>query len=63
MPDSRPDTVVLVPVPVEFMLPGKRVSVQVPGAGNPFSTTVPPGTWQVGWVIAPGTGAAGVRGC
>ena len=45
-----------------MMLPGKRVSVQVPVAGRPFMTTLPVGRSQVGCVIAPGTGGVGIDG-
>jgi hypothetical protein len=34
----------------------------VPDAGSPFNTTLPSGTIQVGWVIAPTAGAEGVTG-
>jgi len=52
------DIVVLVPVPV--MDPG--LMVQVPDAGNPFNTTLPVATRQVGWVMVPMDGSAGVGG-
>ena len=58
-----PEIVVLVPVPVDFIVPGKRVNVHMPVAGNPLSTTLPDGTIQVGWVIVPTIGAVGVAGC
>ena len=50
--------VLLVPVPA--IAPG--LSVQFP-AGNPFKTTLPLATVQVGWVIVPTVGADGVTGC
>ena len=50
--------VVLVPDPEIF--PG--FNVQVPVAGNPFNTTLPVETEQVGWVIVPTVGAVGVAG-
>ena len=53
----------LIPVPVEVIAPGERVSVQVPAAGSPFSTTLPVATAQVGWVMVPIAGADGVNGC
>ena len=53
----------LVPVPVVVIAPGDRVSVQVPAAGRPFSTTLPVATAQVGWVMVPIAGADGVAGC
>jgi len=43
--------------------PGVRVSVQLPVEGNPFNTTLPVDTAQVGWVIVPTVGAVGVAGC
>ena len=55
---ARPETVVLTPVPV--IAPG--LMVQVPVAGNPLNTTLPVATAQVGWVMAPTTGAVGVAG-
>ena len=48
----------LEPVPV--MAPG--LIVQFP-AGNPFKTTLPVATAQVGWVMTPTMGADGVAGC
>ena len=42
--------------------PGVRVTVQLPVDGNPFSTTVPVDTAQVGCVIVPTTGASGTGG-
>ena len=54
------ETVVLVPVPVDIILPGLRVKVQVPGEGNPFKITLPVDTVHVGWLMIPGTGAGGV---
>ena len=43
--------------------PGERVSVHVPEAGKPESTTLPVATEQVGCVIAPTVGTEGVAGC
>ena len=43
--------------------PGVLVKVQVPDAGKPFSTTLPVASEQVGCVIVPSVGAAGVTGC
>jgi hypothetical protein len=63
VPVGRPETVLEVPVPVIVPGPGERVRVQVPLAGNPLRTTLPVATAQVGCVIAPTTGAVGVRGC
>ena len=39
------------------------VTVQLPLAGNPLKTTLPVATLQVGWVMDPNVGAAGVGGC
>lgn len=62
-PGLRPNTVKVVPDALAVMLPGKRVSVQVPSAGNPVITTLPVGESHVGWVMVPGTGGVGVSGC
>lgn len=62
VPAARFEIVVLVPDPVVVAPPGDRVSVQVPVAGRPFSTTLPVETLQVGWVMVPTTGAVGVTG-
>ena len=43
--------------------PGDLVRVHVPVAGNPFRTTLPVATLQVGWVIVPRIGADGVAAC
>lgn len=43
--------------------PGVRVIVHVPVPGRPFSTTLPVGDVQLGWVISPNTGIDGVTGC
>lgn len=63
MPGLSPVTVALVPVPVVRVPPGVCVSVHVPVAGSPFSTTPPVAIVQVGCVIGPVPGAAGVGGC
>jgi len=42
------------------MLPG--LTVQLPDDGKPFNTTLPVGTKQLGWVMAPVVGAVGVVG-
>ena len=52
----------LVPVPVVLMVPGYRISVQVPVAGNPESTTLPVVIVQEGAVIVPTAGAEGIGG-
>jgi hypothetical protein len=49
--------VVPVPVDVAVVDPFERVSVHVPEDGNALNATEPVGTAQVGWVIAPTTGA------
>ena len=59
VPVERTGTFVLVPEPV--ILNG--LMVQLPDDGKPFNTTLPVGTKQVGWVMAPTVGAAGVVGC
>ena len=48
VPADSPVMVVEVPVPVEVVPPGLRVSVQVPEAGRPLRTTLPVATAQVG---------------
>lgn len=47
-PAGSPETVVLVPVPEVVTLPGVRVNVHVPLAGNPVKTTLPVADAQVG---------------
>jgi len=47
---------------VVFPLTAPGLIVQFP-AGKPFSTTLPVATAQVGCVIVPTAGAAGVAGC
>lgn len=54
--------VVLVSVPVVVVPPGERVSVQVPVAGSPVSTTLPVETLHEGCVMVSTTGAVGVTG-
>jgi hypothetical protein len=60
VPDGMDATVVLVPVPEELTAPGVRVIVHVPVAGIPLRRTLPVATPQVGCVIVPTTGAAGL---
>ena len=55
VPGLRPVIVVVVPLPL--IPPG--FIVHVPAEGNPFNTTLPVGTGQVGWVIVPTVGAVG----
>lgn len=62
MPPDKPDTVVVVPVPVLVTAPGFWVSVQVPLAGKPVRSTLPVAIAQVGWVMVPTTGAVAVIG-
>ena len=59
----RFEIVVLVPVPDVVAPPGVLVSVQVPVAGSPLSTTLPVETLQEGCVMVPTRGAVGVTGC
>ena len=59
VPGPKLGIVVLVPVPV--IEPG--LIVQVPDPGRPFNITLPVATTQVGCVIVPTEGAAGVAGC
>lgn len=51
------------PVPLEVIVPGYCVSVQVPKTGKPLNATLPEGNKQVGGVIVPTIGAAGITGC
>ena len=50
-------------MPVEVTAPGVLVKVQVPVAGKPLKATLPVAVAQVGWVMVPTIGAAGVAGC
>lgn len=50
------------PVPVVVILPGERVSVQIPVAGSPVISTLPVARMHVGWVMVPTTGTVGVTG-
>ena len=59
---AKPETVVVAPVPVLLTAPGLRVSVQVPVEGKPLKATLPVGVAQVGGVMLPTIGAAGVAG-
>ena len=52
------DRVTVAPVP--DIAPG--LIIQLP-AGNPLNSTLPVATRQVGWVMVPTIGAAGVAGC
>ena len=62
MPVTKPLNVPVVPVPVMIEPPGVAVTVQVPDAGSPLRSTLPVAVVQVGWVMAPTTGAAGLLG-
>jgi hypothetical protein len=42
--------------------PGVAVTVQVPDAGSPLKATLPVAVVQVGWMMAPTTGADGLSG-
>jgi hypothetical protein len=57
VPVANPVMVLLLPDPA--MAPG--FIVQLPD-GRPFKTTLPVAKVQVGWVMVPMTGAAGVAG-
>lgn len=48
MPEVRPETVVLVPVPFVVTAPGLRINVHVPVEGKPVNTTLPVAIAQVG---------------
>ena len=59
-----PDIGALAPEPAVVIAPGVRVTVHapVPEMGNPFKTTVPVDTAQLGAVIVPTVGAKGTDG-
>jgi hypothetical protein len=59
---AKPLNVPVVPVPVMVEPPGVAVTVQVPDAGSPLKSTLPVAVVQVGWVMAPTAGAAGLSG-
>jgi len=61
VPAASDEIVELVPDPVVVIPPGDLVNVHVPVAGNPFRTTLPVATLQVGWVMVPMVGAVGVE--
>jgi hypothetical protein len=63
VPVAKPLNVPVVPVPVMVEPPGVAVTVHVPDAGSPLKSTLPVAVVQVGWVMAPTTGADGVAGC
>lgn len=62
VPDARPVTVLLVPVPLMVIPPGFLVNVQAPVPGNPDIMTLPVAVEQVGWVKVPIIGIAGTTG-
>jgi hypothetical protein len=62
-PVERPEIVELAPVPDVETVPGYRINVQVPDEGKPSNITLPVDVVQVGGVIAPTAGAAGIGGC
>jgi hypothetical protein len=45
-------------VPELEILPG--LMVQMPDEGNPFNTTLPVDTEQLGWIMVPAIGAVGL---
>jgi len=51
-----------VPFPEVVIPPGVRVITQTPVDGNLLRTTLPLASSQVGWVLVPIFGAAGVGG-
>ena len=53
----------MVPIPVMVVDPTDSVTVHMPDAGSPLNSTLPVAVVQVGWVMAPTTGAVGVAGC
>ena len=60
VPDTSPDRVVLVPVPVVVIPPGVLVNVHVPDDGKLFNTTLPVATAHVGCVMVSTVGVGGV---
>ena len=62
VPAASNDIVELVPEPVVVVPPGERVKVQEPVAGKPLKITLPVAKAQLGWVIVPTVGTAGVAG-
>jgi len=62
-PPGRAEIVLVIPLPEVVVPPGNRVKTHAPEDGNPFNTTLPVGTANVGCVIAPIKGAEGVGGC
>lgn len=62
VPEARPVIVTDVVLPVVVTPPGFLVSVHEPD-GKPLNTTDPVATVQVGCVMVPTVGFAGVTGC
>ena len=62
VPEDKPETVVLTPVPVLVTDPGLRVNVQLPTDGKPLNATLPVANAQLGCVIVPNVGVLGVEG-
>jgi len=62
VPGVSPVISAVVPVPVVVIVPGYRVRVHVPVEGRPRSATLPVDAVQVGGVIVPTDGGAGVGG-
>jgi hypothetical protein len=60
VPEGMSLSVTLLPDPSILKLPGLRINVQFPVAGNPFITILPVEIRQVGCVMVPATGAEGV---
>ena len=51
-----------MPFPVKVVPPGFLVRVHVPVFGKPLNATLPVPRVQVGWIIVPMIGAAGLPG-
>jgi hypothetical protein len=62
VPAGTPVMTATVPLPEIVTSPGFRVNIQ-DSEGNPLNATLPVSTMHVGWVMFPGSGADGVRGC
>jgi hypothetical protein len=60
VPATRPEIVILVPVPGVITPSGFLVRVHVPVDGKLFNTTLPVASRQVGLVIVPTDGAEGI---